>query len=199
MREIVLATHNAGKVREFAAVLEPLGLRLWTQTELGIAEAPEAGLTFLENALAKARHASALSGLPALADDSGLCVEHLQGAPGLHSARYAGAEAGARDNIERLLEELKGVPETARGAHFHCTLVLLRHPRDPAPLLAEGRWRGRILSAPQGEGGFGYDPVFHVPGQDCSAAELPPAVKNAVSHRAQALNSLLTQLESLAL
>lgn len=192
-REVILATGNAGKLREFQGLLAPLGWTLIRQSERGVVPAPEDGLTFVENALAKARAASAQTGLPALADDSGLVVDALCGAPGVHSARYAGAEARDADNIARLLAMLADTPMAERHAHFHCVLVYLRHAEDPAPLIGQGRWDGRILAAPQGTAGFGYDPVFWVPERDCSAAELDPMEKNRLSHRAQALNALQSQ------
>jgi XTP/dITP diphosphohydrolase len=190
MHTIVLASGNAGKLAEMRALLGGFGLEPIAQAELGIADADETGATFVENALLKARQAARLSGLPALADDSGLCVDALGGAPGLHSARYAGAHGDAAANIEKLLAALQGVPEAARTAHFHCTIVLLRAADDPAPLIAEGRWHGRILAAPRGGRGFGYDPVFLDPTSGLSAAELDPATKNRVSHRGHALAAL---------
>lgn len=185
--KLVLASGNAGKLAEMRELLGDLEVDLVAQAELGIADAEETGRTFVENAILKARHASRESGLPALGDDSGICVDALAGAPGLFSARYAGAHGDSAANIARLLDELAGVPERERGAHFFCAIVLLRHAEDPAPLIAEGRWHGRILPAPRGQGGFGYDPVFLDPQRNCSAAELAPAIKNRVSHRGQAL------------
>jgi len=190
MDRLLIATGNAGKLAEFRALFAPRGLQVVGQRELGIVDPEETGATFVENALLKARHASALSGLPCLADDSGLCVEALGGAPGLHSARYAGAQADARANIRRLLDALDGVPAEERGAHFVCVLVWLRHADDPDPLIAHGRWHGRILDAPRGEGGFGYDPVFLDIELGRSAAELPDAVKHQRSHRGQSVRSL---------
>lgn len=194
--ELVLATHNKGKVAELAPLLAPLGYHLRPQSDFGVPEAAETGLTFVENALLKARHASQHTGLPALADDSGLCVDALNGMPGLHSARYAGPGAGSAANIAKLLEALAEVPVDQRSAHFHCSLVLLRFAEDPAPLITEGRWPGRILKAAQGSGGFGYDPVFYVPQYGCSAAELEPALKNRISHRGQAVKALLERLRA---
>ncbi|HPA01218.1 MAG TPA: RdgB/HAM1 family non-canonical purine NTP pyrophosphatase [Chiayiivirga sp.] len=191
---LVLASHNAGKLAELRALLAPAGIEVLAQSQFGIGEIEETGATFVENALLKARHASRISALPALADDSGLCVDALGGAPGLHSARYAGADGDARANFLKLLDALAAVPDAHRGAHFHCTLALLRHPEDPAPLLCEGRWRGRILHEPQGEGGFGYDPVFLDETLGQSAAELGREEKSAVSHRGQALRQLLAAL-----
>ncbi|MBN8727772.1 MAG: RdgB/HAM1 family non-canonical purine NTP pyrophosphatase [Xanthomonadales bacterium] len=190
MARIVLASGNAGKLAEFRALLAGSGLELVAQGELGIADPDETGATFVENALQKARHAARLSGLPALADDSGLCVDALDGAPGLRSARYAGIHGDAAANIDKLLDALRDVPVARRTAHFHASIVLLRAPADPAPLVAEGRWPGRILEVPRGSGGFGYDPVFQPEGNERSAAELGPAEKNRISHRGQALARL---------
>ncbi len=197
MTRWVLASGNAGKLREMRALLAETGIELVTQGELGIADIEETGLTFVENALLKARHAAAVSGLPALGDDSGLCVDALGGAPGLYSARYAGAHGDARANIAKLLDALRGVPDEARGAHFYAVIVLVRHAEDPQPLIAEGLWRGRILHAPRGDGGFGYDPVFFDPVHGGSAAELEPALKNRISHRGQALAALKARLAAL--
>lgn len=191
---LVLASGNAGKLGEFRDLLAPLDIEVIAQGELGIGEIEETGLSFVENALLKARHAARLSGLPALADDSGLCVDALDGAPGLHSARYAGAQGDNAANIAKLLGALDGVEAAGRGAFFICVLALLRHAEDPAPLIAEGRWRGRILDAPRGSGGFGYDPLFLDPTLDASAAELDAAAKHRHSHRGQALRGLLAQL-----
>lgn len=194
MRDWVLASGNPGKLRELGTLLGDLGLNLKPQSALGIGEIDETGQSFVENALLKARHAATASGLPALADDSGLVVDALGGAPGLHSARYAGLPADPQRNIDRLLDALAGLPMQRRGAYFVCVLVLLRHPTDPDPLIASGRWPGRILEARQGLGGFGYDPVFLPEGQTRSAAELDPAEKNRISHRAIALAGLRAAL-----
>jgi len=194
MRRVVLASGNPGKLAEFSELLEDSGLELIAQGTLGIADAEETASTFVENALLKARHASLASGLPAIADDSGLCVDALEGAPGLYSARYAGPGADAAANMARLLSALAGVPEDERTAHFRCCIVLLRHAGDPAPLLCEGTWHGRILEAPRGSGGFGYDPLFLDPLLDATAAELEPAAKHCVSHRGAALAQLRRQL-----
>lgn len=191
---LVLASGNAGKLAELRALLAGTGIEVVAQGELGIDDIEETGLSFVENALLKARHAARGSGLPALADDSGLCVDALDGAPGLYSARYAGPHGDAGANIDRLLRELDDVPDAGRGARFCCVLALLRHPRDPQPLIAEGAWEGRILRAPRGEGGFGYDPVFLDPASGLSAAELAPADKHRVSHRGQALAGLRARL-----
>ena len=194
MARLVLASHNAGKLAELRALLAASGIEVVPQSQFGIGEIDETGPSFVENALLKARHASRISRLPALADDSGLCVDALGGAPGLHSARYAGADGDPQANILTLLDALAEIPDAHRGAHFHCTLALLRHPEDPAPLLCEGRWRGRILHAPQGEDGFGYDPVFFDEASGQSAAELTREEKAAVSHRGQALRQLMAAL-----
>ncbi len=190
IRRLVVATGNAGKLAEFRDLLADSGLELVSQRELGIEDPPETGTTFVENAIIKARHAAQASGLPALADDSGLIVDALDGAPGLISAHYGGVHGDAARNIARLLRELEGVPDERRTARFHCVVVLLRHAADPAPLIAEGSWEGRILHDPRGAGGFGYDPVFFSPGHGCSAAELDAAVKNRVSHRGRAMAAL---------
>jgi XTP/dITP diphosphohydrolase len=190
VRKIVLASGNAGKLAEIRDVLVGTNIELVAQSELGLTDADETASTFVENALIKARHAARLSGLPALGDDSGICVDALGGAPGLLSARYAGPHGDSAANIAKLLDALRDVPEDSRGAHFHCAIVLLRTPDDPAPLIGEGRWHGRILDAPRGDQGFGYDPVFFDPLHKASAAELDSAVKNRISHRGQALARL---------
>jgi XTP/dITP diphosphohydrolase len=192
--KVVLASGNPGKLREIGAVLSPLSLEVVSQGDLGIPEAPEPHATFLENALAKARHASRAAGLPALADDSGLCVPALGGEPGVHSAYYAGREGDRetrdRRNNEKLLLSLK----EDRKAYYYCIMVLMQHPNDPRPLVAEGLWHGEIARAPRGANGFGYDPLFWLPGLGKTAAELDPAEKNRLSHRAQALQKLLHAL-----
>ena len=193
--KLVIATHNAGKLKEIAALLAPYGVDCISAGSLGLPEPAETGRTFVENALIKARHAAECSGLPALADDSGLCVDALDGAPGLISAHYAGVHGDSAANIAKLLAALEGVDETHRGAHFHSTIVLLERADDPAPLIAEGRWHGRILHEPRGERGFGYDPIFFDPALGRGAGELEPAVKNRVSHRGQALARLKALLE----
>ncbi|QDW67073.1 RdgB/HAM1 family non-canonical purine NTP pyrophosphatase [Luteimonas granuli] len=196
--DLVLASGNAGKLAELRQLLGDRGLSLRAQSEFGVGDVEETGLTFIENALLKARNAARATGLPALGDDSGLCVDALGGAPGLYSARYAGPGGDAARNIERLLRELDGVPDEARGASFHCCIVLLRHATDPRPLVVEGRWHGRVLHAPRGAGGFGYDPVFLDPASGLTAAELPAARKNAISHRGLALATLRERLHELA-
>ena len=192
--KIVLASGNHGKIAEFGSRFAGSGIELVAQSVFGVRDAEETGLSFVENAILKARHAARATGLPALADDSGLCVDALDGTPGLNSARYAGRHGDSAANIDKLLDALRAVPDAQRGAHFICVLALLRHAGDPAPLIAEGRWHGRILRAPRGERGFGYDPVFFDPQQDCSAAELDPALKNRISHRGRALAALRGQL-----
>lgn len=191
--KLVLASSNPGKLAELRALLGD-GFQLHAQSEFGIDDAEETGRSFVENALLKARHAAAISGLPALADDSGLCVDALRGAPGLYSARYAGAHGDHAANIDRLLGELAEVDDADRGARFVCVLALLRHADDPLPLLAQGLWEGRILRARSGAGGFGYDPVFFSPAHGCSAAELAPEVKCRDSHRGLALAQLQRRL-----
>ena len=195
--KLVLASGNAGKLKELQAMLAQLPLQIVPQRELGVGDVPETGLTFVENALIKARHASLQTGLPALADDSGICVDALNGAPGLYSARYAGEHGNADRNIDKLLDALKDVAGEQRGAHFYCVLVLLRHAHDPQPLIVEGEWRGRILDASRGQGGHGYDPVFLDPSYGLSAAEMDPVLKNRLSHRGKALASLKQRLPAL--
>ncbi|WP_413727702.1 RdgB/HAM1 family non-canonical purine NTP pyrophosphatase [Sodalis sp. RH19] len=194
MQKVVLATGNAGKVAELAELLADFGLDVAAQTALGVDSAEETGLTFIENAILKARHAAAATGLPAIADDSGLAVDSLGGAPGIYSARYAGAAASDRQNLEKLLDALKDVPDNERGACFHCVLVYLRHALDPTPLVCHGIWRGVISRAPSGTGGFGYDPVFYLPDEKRTAAEMTRGEKQRVSHRGQALAQLLGAL-----
>ncbi|MFA6229708.1 MAG: RdgB/HAM1 family non-canonical purine NTP pyrophosphatase [Rhodanobacter sp.] len=194
MSRIVLASSNAGKLREFAAMLADSNVEIVTQASLGITDAEETGLTFVENALLKARHAARASGLPALADDSGLCVDYLHGAPGLYSARYSGQHGDAAASNDKLLHELDGVPQEQRGAFFICVLVLLQHADDPAPLITEARWHGHILSEGRGSGGFGYNPVFLPEGHQLSVAEMDDAMKNRLSHRGQALAQLHARL-----
>ncbi len=195
MNKLVIASNNPGKLREFQFLLQPLGIEVLTQAQLGIAEAEEPHVTFVENALAKARHVSRLSGLPALADDSGICVTALGGAPGVISARYAGdnPKSDARNN-EKLLREMQGV--TDRRAHYYCVLVLLRHADDPQPLIAEGEWHGEIGHEEKGSGGFGYDPLFWLPELGKTGAELEREQKHAISHRGKALKVLLEKLQA---
>jgi len=193
-RELVLASGNSGKLRELSEMLGNAGWTVRSQNDWGIPDAVEDGLTFVENALIKARHAARHTGLPALGDDSGLVVDALDGAPGIRSARYAGEPCDSAANIQKLLRAMEQVPDGRRTAHFYCALALVRHADDPAPLVATGSWHGLIASSPQGSGGFGYDPVFRVSGRNCTAAQLDPAVKNRLSHRGRALASLLDQL-----
>lgn len=192
MKELVLASHNAGKLCELQALLGD-SIVIRSISEFTQVEPEETGLTFIENAILKARYACQVSGLPALADDSGLTVDYLKGAPGIYSARYSesGGDAG---NNQKLLNALQGVPDAQRGAQFICALALLQHANDPLPIICEGRWQGRILHAAQGENGFGYDPLFYVAEHDCSSAQLTNAVKNQLSHRAQAMQLLKQQL-----
>ena len=191
--KLVLASSNAGKLAELRDLLGD-GFDLHAQSEFGVEDADETGLSFVENAILKARHAARATGLPALGDDSGICVDALDGAPGLYSARYAGGHGDSAANIAKLLAALRDVPEAARTARFVCVLALVRHADDPMPLIAEGRWEGRVLRARRGGNGFGYDPVFFSPAHGCSAAELPAAVKNRDSHRGIALAQLRARL-----
>jgi XTP/dITP diphosphohydrolase len=195
MKNIVLASSNPGKVREINQLLAELDMHVVPQGDYGVTDAEETGLTFVENAILKARNAAAHTGLPAIADDSGIEVDALKGAPGIYSARYAGTGATDQENLQRLLEALRNVPETERTARFQCLMVYMRHGEDPTPLICQGTWEGRILLEPRGDNGFGYDPVFHVPTHNCSSAELEPEVKNALSHRGQALRRLLEALK----
>ena len=191
MEKLVLASGNPGKLVEFKALFAPLAIDVLPLSDFGFQSPEETGLSFVENAILKARHASKATGLPALADDSGLAIDALNGAPGIYSARYAGAGATDADNIDKALESLVGVPDAQRGARFHCVLALLQHAEDPMPLIAHGAWVGKILSARIGEGGFGYDPIFYVPEKDCAAAQLSKEEKNAMSHRGKAIAELL--------
>ena len=194
---LVLASSNAGKLVELRDLLSDTGIELVAQSDLGVEDAEETGSTFVENALLKARHASAVTGLPALADDSGICVDALGGAPGLYSARYAGRHGDAQANIDKLLAALKDVPDEQRTAHFYAVIVLLRHATDPQPLICEGRWEGQIIRELRGTNGFGYNPVFLDTTHGLTAAEMEPALKNAISHRALALQQLKQQLATL--
>ncbi|RPH26102.1 XTP/dITP diphosphatase [Buttiauxella warmboldiae] len=196
MQKVVLATGNAGKVRELADLLGDFGLDVIAQTELGVESAEETGLTFIENAILKARHAAQTTGLPAIADDSGLAVDVLGGAPGIYSARYAGEDASDRQNLEKLLAALKDVPDEQRKARFHCVLVYIRHAEDPTPLVCHGSWEGQITRESVGSGGFGYDPIFFVPSAGKTAAELTRDEKRAISHRGQALKLLLEAMKN---
>jgi len=191
-RVVVLASGNPGKLRELDRVLSPLGMELVSQAQFDVPDVEENGLSFVENAIIKARAAAGHSGLPAIADDSGLEVDYLDGAPGIHSARYSGR--GDAANNAKLLAALGDLPPEQRGARFHCVLVYMRHALDPTPLVCQASWEGRILTAARGEHGFGYDPLFYVPDYDCSSAELSPQVKNRISHRARASALLLEAL-----
>ena len=197
-----MASSNPGKLREINQILNGLGMEVLPQSDFDVPDADETGLSFVENSILKARHAAQLTGLPTIADDSGLEVDALMGAPGIYSARYfsrssssgsGGSGQGATDekNLQKLLQDLKEVPEAERTARFQCLMVFMTHAQDPTPLICQGTWEGRILFEPQGNGGFGYDPVFYVPSENCASAELAPEVKNSLSHRGQALNKLL--------
>jgi XTP/dITP diphosphohydrolase len=193
-QKIVLASSNPGKIREIQAMLADHPIV--PQSDFAIGDAEETGTTFVENAIIKARHASLNSKLPAIADDSGLVVDALDGAPGVLSARYAGTGSSDLDNLQKLIRELDGVPEAQRNARFICVLVFMQHAADPTPVIAQGVWEGKILTQPAGSNGFGYDPVFWVPTHRCASAELPPEVKNALSHRGQALRALTAMLKA---
>jgi len=196
MKKIVLASNNKGKVREFNDLLANLGWEVTPQAELGVEEVEETGLSFVENAILKARNAAAHTGLPAIADDSGIEVDALNGAPGIYSARFAGLDASDEDNLQKLLADMKDVPDANRTARFQCLLVFMRHDLDPTPLIAQGTWEGSILTSPQGKNGFGYDPIFYVAEENCSSAELDPATKNKLSHRGQALQKFIQVIKS---
>ncbi len=194
MRRIVLASGNPGKVREFSDILGSAELMIRPQSDFGVPDAEETGLTFVENALIKARNAATHTGEAAIADDSGLEVDALNGAPGIYSARYAGPQASSEDNNRKLLHALDGLPEEERTARFICLIVYLRHADDPAPVIAQGSWEGRILTEPVGDNGFGYDPVFYVPSHQCSSAQLDPLEKNRLSHRGLAIRLFSQQM-----
>lgn len=197
--KIVLATGNQGKVREMADLLSDFGFDVVAQSEFNVSDVEETGTTFIENAIIKARHAAKETGLASIADDSGLEVDALKGAPGIYSARYAGVGATDQQNLEKLLEAMKEVPEEQRTARFHCVLVLMRHENDPTPIVCHGKWEGRILTEAHGENGFGYDPVFFVPEDNCASAELEPARKKQLSHRGKALKQLFATLSEQSL
>jgi XTP/dITP diphosphohydrolase len=194
MQKIVLATGNPGKVRELADLLSEFGFEIIAQTDLNVSAVAETGTTFIENAIIKARHAAQETGLPAIADDSGLEVDALHGAPGIYSARYAGKNASDQNNLNQLLQAMKDIPDDQRSARFHCVLVLMQHAADPTPLVCHGVWEGSILHAPRGNDGFGYDPIFYVPEEQCASAELPASRKKQLSHRGKALAQLLQRL-----
>ncbi|MEW8351761.1 MAG: RdgB/HAM1 family non-canonical purine NTP pyrophosphatase [Candidatus Thiodiazotropha taylori] len=193
---IVLASNNSGKVREINQLLASEQITVVAQKDFNIPDAIEDGLSFVENAIKKARHASSLSGLPAIADDSGIEVDALNGAPGIYSARFAGPGASDEENLQKLLSRMEEVPEAKRTARFQCLMVYMRHSEDPTPIICQGSWEGRILFEPQGDNGFGYDPIFYVPTHDCSSAQLAPETKNSLSHRGQALKALMQALSA---
>ncbi len=197
-KKIVLATGNQGKVREMAGLLAKFGFEVIAQSEFNVSDVAETGTTFIENAIIKARHAAKETGLAAIADDSGLEVDFLNGAPGIYSARYAGDDASDQENLEKLLNAMEGVPQQQRTARFHCVLVLMRHELDPTPIVCHGVWEGQILTQPQGDHGFGYDPVFLVPEDNCASAQLEPSRKKQLSHRGKALNQLFSTLSEQA-
>lgn len=199
MEKIVLASNNAGKVKEIHALLKDYDIDVVSQSEFDIDIVAETGLTFVENAIIKARYASLKTGLPAIADDSGIEVDALNGAPGIYSARFSGEDASDKDNNNKLLASLKDIPKEQRTARYQCVMVFMRHAADPTPLIASGSWEGIILESPKGSGGFGYDPLFYLPTHQCTAAELSAALKNKLSHRAKALISLLHKLQESAL
>jgi XTP/dITP diphosphohydrolase len=192
-QRLILASNNAGKLREFSEILGPIGFELHPQGEFNVPEADEPHATFVENALEKARHASRLTGLPALADDSGVCVNAFNGAPGVWSARFAGEPKSDARNNEKMIADL--APHADKSAYYYCVLVYVRHPDDPQPVIADGRWNGEMIPTPRGSGGFGYDPYFYIPSLGKCAAELSPAEKNALSHRGQALRALVEKLK----
>jgi XTP/dITP diphosphohydrolase len=195
MKQLVLASGNAGKLRELSVILDDLGYQLHAQSEFGVSEVPETGTTFVENAIIKARHAASATRLPALADDSGLEVDALDGAPGVYSARFSGPAADDKANNALLVERLQTVPVAERGARYRAVIVLLRHAADPSPLICEGSWEGTIQLQPAGTGGFGYDPYFFLPELGCTSAELSAAEKNRISHRGKALAELKRRLK----
>lgn len=194
INKIVLASGNRGKLKEFGAILAPLNIDVMPQSDFAVTDAEETGLSFVENAIIKARHAARVTGLPALADDSGLEVDALNGAPGIYSARYAGAGCGDDENNRKLLQALEGVPREQRTARFQCLLVFMRHAEDPTPLICQGSWEGLILEAPRGHNGFGYDPLFFIPELNCSSAELTPEQKQQHSHRGKAVRQFMAQI-----
>ena len=196
MSKLVLATGNQGKVKEMSNLLADFGFDVVAQSDYNVSSVAETGTTFIENAIIKARHAAKETGLPAIADDSGLEVDYLNGAPGIYSARFAGEDASDADNIDKLLAEMKDIPAEQRTARFHCVLVMIRHENDPTPLVCHGSWEGSILTERHGENGFGYDPVFWVPEDQCASAQLPPARKKQLSHRGKALQQLFSALKA---
>jgi XTP/dITP diphosphohydrolase len=195
MEKVVLATGNKKKVEELNALLADLNYAVVPQSEFNVDSVPETGTTFVENAIIKARHAARITGLPAIADDSGIEVDALLGRPGVYSARYAGEDASDQDNLKKLLEEMNGVPAVLRTARYWCVLVYMRHADDPTPIICQASWEGVLVTEPRGDNGFGYDPIFNVPDLDCTAAELEPATKNSLSHRGKALAQLAKALQ----
>ncbi len=195
MEKVVLATGNKKKVEELNALLAGMDYTVVPQSEFNVESVPETGTTFVENAIIKARHAARITGLPAIADDSGIEVDALLGRPGVYSARYAGDDASDQDNLEKLLEEMNGVPAVLRTARYWCVLVYMRHADDPTPIICQASWEGSLATEPEGENGFGYDPIFNVPDLGCTAAELDPATKNSLSHRGKALAQLVKALQ----
>ena len=195
MKKFVLASNNQGKLREFSQLLSPLNISIVPQSHFNIPPAKETGLTFVENAIIKARHACANSNLPAIADDSGIEVDYLSGAPGIYSARYAGHHSSDKNNRHALLVALKKAPDHKRSARYQCVLVMMRHASDPTPLICQADWQGSILTSPMGDGGFGYDPIFWVPEKQCSAAQLSSKQKNAISHRGKALKKFIEAIK----
>jgi XTP/dITP diphosphohydrolase len=197
MNKVVLASGNKGKLKEFGDMLAPFNIEVVPQSEFNVPEAEETGLSFVENAILKARNAAEHTGLPAIADDSGIEVDYLLGAPGIYSARYAGEQASDQENLNALLTALQGVPEKERAARYQCVLVMMRHSKDPTPLIVQDSWDGAILTEPTGQGGFGYDPIFWSPEHKCSAAELSKQQKHEISHRGKAMRALLAQFTEL--
>ena len=197
MNRIVLASNNKKKVAELNDMLLGLNFKVMPQSDFLVESVPETGSTFVENAIIKARHAARITGLPALADDSGLEVDALHGAPGVYSARFAGDDASDEDNLNKLLDKLNGIPPIMRSARYWCVLAFMRHADDPTPILCQASWEGQIITEPKGENGFGYDPVFFVPDTGCTAAQLPPLIKNQSSHRAKALKEMIEKLQEI--
>lgn len=196
---IVLASNNPGKVVEINTLLSPHKMKAIPQAELGVDDAIEDGLSFVENALIKARHAASKTSLPAIADDSGLEVAALNGEPGIYSARYAGDGATDKDNLQKLIHQIESIPEAKRQARFVCVMVYMRHANDPIPIISQGLWEGKLITEPTGENGFGYDPIFYLADRNCTSAELEPAVKNSLSHRGKALQELISKLKRASL
>ncbi len=195
MKKIVLASNNPGKVREINQLLSGLDIEVVSQSDFNVPEVEETGLSFVENALLKARNAARHTNLPALADDSGIEVDALKGAPGIYSARYAGPGASDEQNLQKLLKDMSALPDAPRSARFQCLMVFMQHADDPTPLICQGTWEGQIIESPRGDNGFGYDPIFYLPAQKCTSAQLAPERKNALSHRGQALKCLVEKLK----